>query len=63
MQGWLAEEEVKKGGDVGLNDEEENFLCWYSKECRAQDDIGRVGPDAGFDQVRVPWCGGNDSNL
>ena len=63
MKCRLAEQEVEEGGIVGLDDEEEDFLCWDSKERGSNDHVGRICPYPRMDQVRIPRCGRDDGNL
>ena len=63
MKCGLAEEEVEEGSIVGLDDKEENLLRWNFEESRANDDVWRIGPYPGMDEIGIPWRSGYDSNL
>lgn len=62
MQDRFAEEEVQQRGVVSLDDEEEHFFEWDAEEGGPEDGIGRVGPDAGVDEVAVPGDCGDDGD-
>ena len=63
MKDGLAEKEIQQRGDVGLNHEEEEFFGRNLKDCRTDNGTGRIAPDPGADQVRIPGRGGDDCDL
>lgn len=54
---------VQETDEVRLHDEEEELLDGNAEERGAKYRIGRVGPDAIANQVRVPWYRRNDGYL
>lgn len=46
-----------------MNNEEEDLFCRYPKESGADNGIWWICPYTRVDQVRIPWCGRNNSNL
>jgi hypothetical protein len=63
LKGGFAEDEVKKRGVVRLHNEEEDLLDGDVKQLQTDNDMTRVAPDAGADEVRIPWDSRNNSNL
>ena len=59
----FAEKEVQESRVVGLNDEEEEFFQRYVVQLWTYYDILRVAPDVIADEVGVPWCCRNYSDL
>ena len=51
MKGWLAGEEVEKGGIVRLDDEEEDLFGRYMEQGGAHDGIFRICPDSAANEV------------
>ena len=51
MECGLAEEEVEKGGIVGLDDKKEDLFSRDSEESRANDGVGRICPYSSVDEV------------
>ena len=62
MKSWFAENEVDKRSDVRLDHEEEIFLDWDIKECRAHNSISRIGPYSSSDEIRIPRGSGSDGD-
>jgi hypothetical protein len=45
MDDWSTQDGVERGRDVGLYEEEEDFLVRNCEEGRANDGRGGIGPD------------------
>lgn len=45
MDDWSTQDGVERGRDVGLYEEEEDFLVRDGEEGRAHDGRGGIGPD------------------
>ena len=63
MHRSFVESEVDERSIVGLYDEEEDLFNGDTKDGGSKDCVRWVGPDVLPNQVRVPWCGGYDSDL
>ena len=57
MKGRFAECQVKQGGVVRLDHEEEDLLQRNVEEFRPKHDIGRVAPDVVSNEVGIPRRG------
>lgn len=62
LQARTGEQEVEKGGSVGLYHEEKHFLVGNGKDCSAPNGIGRIGPDICADEVGIPGYRRGDGN-
>ena len=51
MEGGLVKEKIQERGDVGLYDEEEEFLGGNLKERGTENGIGGIAPDPRSDQI------------
>lgn len=59
----LAKDQIQQRGVVGLDEEEEYFLKRNVKQRGADDDMARVTPYIGADEIGVPWYCRGDSDL
>ncbi|EEY14599.1 predicted protein [Verticillium alfalfae VaMs.102] len=62
VQHRLVEEDIQLCCEIGLDDKEEKLLGGDVKEGVAEDCIGRIVPDVGANQIRVPGNGGHNGN-
>ena len=63
LERGLAQYKIQQRSIVCLYHEEEDLLKWNVTQFWADYDMARIGPDAGADEVRVPWYRGNDCDL
>jgi len=63
LEGGLAEDQIQQRGVVCLYKEEEDFLERNVKQRGANNDMVRVAPYIGANQIRVPWYCGSDGDL
>lgn len=63
LESCFAEDQVQQGGVVCLNNEEEDFLEGNVEKFWPYNDMTRIAPDTGPDEIRVPWYGGKDCDL
>jgi hypothetical protein len=58
LEGWSAQNDIQQRGVVCLDDEEEDFLDRNVEQFRSNNHMARVAPDAGSDEIGIPWYGG-----
>lgn len=63
MECGLAEDQIQQRGVVCLDEEKEDFLEGNVKQRGANNDMVRVAPYVGADQIRVPWYCCSDGDL
>ena len=63
LKGRPAEEKIEDRCVVCLHDEEKDLLQRNVKQLWTNDDMGGVAPDAGADEVGIPWYSRDNGNL
>jgi hypothetical protein len=57
LEGWSAQDDIQQRGVVSLDDEEEDFFEGNVEQLGSNNNMARVAPDAGSDEVGIPWYG------
>lgn len=62
FQDRLRRQEIQQRGVVCLDDEEKDLLEGYAEQGWTDNDIGRVRPDIGSDEIAIPRDGSDDGD-